>query len=144
MPWDLPEDRLHFRRYTTGRWLLLGRTTFEEMTGWFRDDHTPLVMSRNRDFRPLRGRRVASVEEAAGLAEEAGQKELVVCGGGQIYAAAMPLATRLVITRVASRLESGVPFPTFSPTEWKLVKSEAHAGSPSFCIDQFERGVPSG
>jgi len=48
VPWDLPEDRQHFRRLTQGQWLFLGRRTFEEMLGWFKDHH-PVVLTR----RPL-------------------------------------------------------------------------------------------
>ena len=138
VPWDLPEDKTHFRRYTAGKWLLLGRRTFEEMQGWF-SDHTPLVMTRDAAFKPAMGRRVASVEEAVALAEASEQKELVVCGGGQIYAEAMPHAERLVITRVADRLGAGVAFPKIDPHQWRLVKSESHSGALAFSFDEYER-----
>ena len=35
IPWNLPEDHAHFRAYTAGKTLLIGRTTFQEMLGWF-------------------------------------------------------------------------------------------------------------
>ena len=138
VPWELPEDKVHFRRYTAGKWLLLGRRTFEEMQGWF-SDHTPLVMTRDERYEPAIGKRVSSVEEAVALAEERGQKELVVCGGGQIYAEAMPHAQRLVITRVADRLGAGVAFPKIDPQEWGLVKSEPLSGAMAFSFDEYER-----
>ena len=138
VPWHLPEDRAHFRRYTAGKWLLLGRITFEEMHGWFRD-HTPLVMTRDAGYEPVIGRRVSSVAEAIALAEQAGESELVVCGGGQIYAEAMPCAHRLMITHVAARLGSGVPFPAITPVEWRRTHVEAHEGSPAFRIEQYDR-----
>lgn len=118
VPWDLPEDRDHFRSYTAGKWLLLGRTTYEEMIGWFRD-HTPLVLTRDLAYKPPMGHRVSSIREAIGLAESAGQDELVVCGGAQAYELAMPHAARLHITRVDSRLGSGVSFPSISDTLWR-------------------------
>jgi dihydrofolate reductase len=138
VPWDLPEDKAHFRRYTAGKWLLLGRRTFEEMQGWF-SDHTPLVMTRDAAFKPAMGKRVSSVEEAVALAEQGGQNELVVCGGGQIYAEAMRHAQRLVITRVADRLGAGVAFPKIEPREWRLVKSNPHSGAPTFAFEEYER-----
>ena len=138
VPWELPEDKVHFRRYTAGKWLLLGRRTYEEMQGWF-NDHMPLVMTRDAAFKPAIGKRVSSLEEAIALVEEGGQKELVVCGGGQIYAEAMPHAQRLVITRVADRLRAGVAFPKIDPHEWTLVKSEPHGGAPAFSFDEYER-----
>lgn len=138
VPWDLPEDRAHFRSYTTGKWLLLGRTTYEEMLGWFRD-HTPLVLTRDREYKPSIGHRVSSVDEAISLAEAAGQSELVVCGGEHAYALAMPHATRLLITRVDSRLGSGVPFPAINADDWAVTRTEPHDGDPSFCIEHYER-----
>ena len=138
VPWDLPEDRIHFRRYTAGKWLLLGRTTHEEMLGWFRD-HTPLVMTWNAGYEPPIGRRVSSVAEAIALTDQAGQDELVVIGGGQIFALAMPLAHRLIITQVVDRLGSGVPFPKIDPKKWKLTRSEPHNGVLPFSIEQHDR-----
>lgn len=125
VPWDLPRDRAHFRAYTHGGWLLLGRVTFEEMLGWFKEHH-PLVLSRDSDWRPALGQRVSTVQEALALTDGAGQAELIVCGGGGAYAAAMPLADRLILTHVDAILGSGVAFPPFNEQEWTPVSQEPH------------------
>ena len=138
VPWDLPEDRAHFRSYTAGKWLLLGRTTYEEMLGWFRD-HTPLVLTRDREYKPPVGQRVSTVCEAIDLAAAAGQQELVVCGGQVAFALAMSYASRLIITRVADSLGSGVPFPDIHEDDWVIMRTEPHDGAPSFCIEHYER-----
>ena len=122
VPWKLPADVAHFRAYTAGKWLLLGRRTFEEMIGWFRE-HTPLVMSRDESFVPKIGQRVGSVAEALLLTTA---EELVVCGGAQAYALALPLADRLVLTLVQIQLGEGVPFPTIVLDEWTEVSREPH------------------
>lgn len=142
VPWDSPADRAHFRAFTKDKWLLLGRTTFEEMRGWFAG-HMPLVLSRDPGFRPdPPGRRIESVEEGIDLAAAAGAEELVVCGGGGAYAAAMPFARRLVITRVAERLERGVPFPAIDPDIWEKTDTTQLPGSedaPRLEIEWYER-----
>ena len=139
VPWDLPADRAHYRRCTAGKWLLLGRTTYEEMLGgWFKD-HTPLVLSRDEKWRPPLGRRVMSAEQAIGLTKEAGETELVVCGGRVAFEQAMPFATRLILTRVDSALGAGVPFPRFDEGGWTLVTTERHQGHPSFTIERLEK-----
>jgi dihydrofolate reductase len=125
VPWDLPADREHFRACTAGKWLLLGRSTYEEMIGWF-SDHHPLVLSSNPDFVPAVGQRVASVAEAIALTGAAGQEELLVCGGSQVYAAALPVADRLILTRVDQRLGGGLPFPAFDEAEWPLRVRRRH------------------
>ena len=125
VPWDLPRDRTHFRAATAGQWLLLGRITYEEMTGWFRD-HTPLVLTRGKTYAPGIGRAVHNFEDAIALATAAQAPDLIVCGGSAAYEAAMPQAERLLITRVETNLGSGIPFPTIDPASWRLIASVSH------------------
>ena len=125
VPWDLPRDRVHFRAATAGKWLLLGRRTYQEMLGWFRD-HTPLVLTRDPTFVPPIGQAVRDVPQALELAAAAGVDEIYVCGGSAAYALAMPHADRLLVTHVSTRLGSGVPFPTIETPPWKLVSSTRH------------------
>lgn len=123
IPWRLPKDTAHFRRYTQGKWLLIGRRTFEKMQGWF-TDHTPLVLSSQCGYDPTIGRVVASVPQALALAEAAGQQELVCCGGGQVYAAALPYADKMVLTHIQHRFETkfkAVYFPDWFHEEWQEV-----------------------
>ena len=126
MPWDLPEDKEHFRQSTAGKWLLVGRKTFEEMKGWFRDDQHVLVLSKRRTYRPSVGIRVASVNAAVKEARRAGTQELMVIGGGATYAWAMPHASNLDVTRVHVRLGIGVPFPLMGTSKWRLVGRRPH------------------
>lgn len=127
IPWDLPRDRDHFRHYTAGKWVLVGRRTYAEMGGWFRD-RTPVILSRDPGLVPDRPwHRVArSVPGAIALAEGSGARELVVIGGAEVYAAALPHADRLVLTTIDAEptLEEPVRFPAFSPDRWRLVARE--------------------
>ncbi len=132
VPWNLPQDKEHFRRTTRGQWLLLGRRTYEEMIGWFEDRH-PLVLTRDPSFIPPVGQTVASVEEALQLAGAKGATELFDCGGGGAFAAAMPMADRLILTHVDSTLGDGVPFPTVDLAKWRVTSQQvfpADAANP--------------
>lgn len=124
VPWNLPRDKAHFRRVTAGQWLLLGRRTYQEMLGWFRDHH-PLVLTRDPNFVSSVGKAVSSVEEALQAAGKQGARELLVCGGGGAYAAAMPLADQLVLTHVDTVLGGGVPFQDFQAGDWHQASLEA-------------------
>jgi dihydrofolate reductase len=125
VPWDLPRDRAHFRATTAGKWLLLGRRTYEEMLGWFRD-HTPLVLTRDASFVPPIGKAVSSVQQALDLAAKAGVEEIFVCGGSAAYELAFPHADRLLVTQVGTRLGAGVAFPKIESPPWRLVSSLEH------------------
>lgn len=123
IPWRLPKDTAHFRRYTQGKWLLLGRHTFEEMLGWF-TDHTPLVLSSACGYEPEIGHVVASVPQALAQANESGEQELVCCGGARTYAAALPYAHRLVLTRIHHHFTPqarAVYFPEWNGDEWQML-----------------------
>ncbi|MBK8041081.1 MAG: dihydrofolate reductase [Verrucomicrobiaceae bacterium] len=122
VPWDLPRDRVHFRSATAGKWLLLGRRTYDEMIGWFRD-HTPLVLTRDPTFVPPIGKAVLSVAQALDLAAEAGVEEIFVCGGSAAYELAFPHADRLLVTQVGRLLGAGAAFPKIEMPPWRLVSS---------------------
>lgn len=129
IPWKLPDDVAHFRAYCAGKWLLLGRHTYEEMTGWFKPDQHPLVLTSACGYDPKPGRGVASVPQALALAEAAGQDELVCIGGGQVFATAMAHATRLVITHVHHAFapdERPVYFPPISTDLWEEKHRKEH------------------
>ncbi len=125
VPWDLPRDRVHFRTATARKWLLIGRRTYEEMLGWFRD-HTPLVLTRDPTFVPPIGKAVSSVQQALDLAAEAGVEEIFVCGGSAAYELAFPHADRLLVTHVGTRLGGGVAFPKIETPPWRLVSCIEH------------------
>jgi dihydrofolate reductase len=127
VPWDLPLDRAQYRAYTENKWLLIGRRTYEEMLGWFKSGHHPLVLTRARQISPeaaISPQVVYSISQALLIAQN--QPELVCCGGAEIYAAAMPYAQRLVITHVHEFLGSGLPFPPISLREWEPVSRKSH------------------
>jgi dihydrofolate reductase len=125
IPWHLPDDIQHFRSYTAGKPLLVGRRTYQEMIGWFRADQRVFVLTRDADFHPEVGEVVddvlTAIRHTAGSAQE-----LVVIGGGQIYAAALPWAQRIILTRVHTKLRQGIAFPPLSADLWQEIESATH------------------
>ncbi|MES2709467.1 MAG: dihydrofolate reductase [Verrucomicrobiota bacterium] len=120
IPWRLPRDTAHFRARAAGRWLLLGRRTFEQMRGWFQPGQVPLVLTSDESLSVPGGRVCHSVEEAIRLAEAHGMEELLVCGGGSVYAATLPMAAKVILTTVEAELEGDVFFPELPAGGWRL------------------------
>lgn len=128
IPWSLPRDKAHFRFRTSGRWLLIGRTTYLEMKGWF-GDRTPIVLTRTESFTPTsKSHRIAnSVPQAIELAGKNGISELLVCGGSSVYDAALPFSDRLIVTKISFDGEVIEPvfFPEFEKDQqWELTERE--------------------
>ncbi len=136
IPWRLPRDQRHFRSYTAGKAMLLGRRTFAEMLGWFTNQR-PIVISRDADYAsggaPQNFKVGASVPAAIEIAREAGESELVVSGGAQIYELALPFADELLITEVHAQFDGDSFFPEYPPTNWQEIprqRFEADAENP--------------
>lgn len=131
MPWDLPAELAHFRAYTRGKTVIMGRKTFDAMMqalGRPMPGRHNIVVSRSQDHGYPEGVDVVgSVEEAIELAKKDGLPEVCVIGGGAIYEAALPYANRISLSRVHAVIEGGEAFfPEFSMDEWKEVSREEY------------------
>ncbi|MBU6282947.1 dihydrofolate reductase [bacterium] len=126
LPWRLSADLRRFRELTTGHHVVMGRRTWESI-GRPLPGRTNVVLSRDPFFRPEDESVVVepSLEDALARARRAGETELFVIGGAEVYALALPVADRIELTRVAARVEGDVRFPPLDPTEW----SEQAVGS---------------
>ncbi|NNE93652.1 MAG: diacylglycerol kinase [Verrucomicrobiales bacterium] len=121
IPWDLPRDAYHFRTYTAGKFMLLGRKTFEEMEGWF-TTQIPIVLTGKSDYKVENGHVADSVESGRDIAKEQGAPELVVSGGASVYEAALPLADQLVLTFVEEEIPGEVQFPDYeAEADWETL-----------------------
>lgn len=132
LPWHLPEDLRYFRRVTMGKPLVMGRRTFESI-GRPLPGRTNIVISRNPQFRAEGTRVVASLDDALQLARDIaladGVDELLVIGGAEIYAQAIPRADRLYLTLVHSAVEGDALLPPIDWREWRETGRERHRGS---------------
>ena len=126
MPWRLSSDMQRFKRLTMGKPVVMGRKTFESI-GKPLAGRLNVVVSRQPDFRPAGVTVAASLDAALALAAKAAGSdngEVMVAGGGEIYAAAIGLVDRLYITHVEARPEGDTRFPDIDPTVWRATATE--------------------
>jgi dihydrofolate reductase len=122
LPWRLSSDLQRFKKLTMGHHLIMGRKTYESI-GRPLPGRITIVVSRNPDYR-LDGCLVAlSLEEALRIAEQRGEQEVFVIGGGEIFQEVMNRADRIYLTRVITVLEADTYFPAFRTDEWEVVES---------------------
>ena len=129
MPWHLPEDLKYFKRVTMGKPVIMGRNTFESI-GRPLPGRPNIVISRNADYKADGITLVNSLDAALKAAQQllpAGQDEVMVIGGAQIYAQALPQATRLYLTEVDAEPEADAFFPAINRSEWQETARESHA-----------------
>ena len=121
--WHIKEDMRFFRTTTSGHAVIMGRKTFESLGSKPLPKRTNIVIT--RADRSFDGALTAhSLDEAAAMA--AGDEEIFVIGGAQIYAEALKSADRLYITRVYRDYEGDTAFPDINLSEWRLVAEERH------------------
>ncbi|HTA21270.1 MAG TPA: dihydrofolate reductase [Polyangia bacterium] len=122
VPWDLPEDRAHFRRSTLGHAVIMGRKTWDE-TGRPLDGRRNLVVSRagavsgRDDEREV----TATLEDAIARARTTDAAPFVI-GGAELFRLALPLATRLVLTELTFDAEGDTYFPPFDRAAWRVTE----------------------
>ncbi len=140
LPWHLPADLHHFKTLTMGKPMIMGRRTFESLPGLL-PGRPHIVLTRNRDYRPSGAQVAHTLEEALALAGAVA--EVMVIGGAQIYALALPRARRLHLTEVEVQVAGDAHFPELDPADWRLVSRrcfEADARNPHpYCFLEYER-----
>jgi dihydrofolate reductase len=118
MPWHLPADLAHFKRVTMGKPIVMGRKTYASI-GRALPGRLNVVVTRDRAFRADGVAVAHSLDDALAACGEAA--EVMVIGGGEIYAAALPLASRIHLTEVHATVEGDTRFPALNPAEWQEV-----------------------
>lgn len=130
IPWRLPRDIAFFREYTANKWLILGRKTYGQMRGWFKEGHKPLILTSSPTLELVQGQKVRTLREALTIAKDAGAEEVVCCGGAQVYAECLPLADTLILTLIHNTFPTGenpVYFPEYQNLGWQEIRREYHA-----------------
>ncbi len=149
--WRLKSDLRRFRELTWGKPMIMGRKTFESI-GKALPGRKTVVVTRDPGF-SAEGVEVAhgfaeAVARAMRLAGEMGAQEIAVVGGAEIYALALPHASRLHLTLVHAAPEGDVRFPDFDRSAFREVRREARPKGPDdehpFTFVELERTQPLG
>lgn len=124
MPWHLPDDLKRFKALTLGKHVLMGSKTALAI-GRILPGRINLVLTRGSKA-AFAGQRVVHSIDAA--LDVAGGEDLLVIGGGEIYALALPRATRLHLTWVDTiATDADTFFPRFDRRKWRETSRTAHA-----------------
>ncbi len=150
LPWHLPEDLRYFKRMTLGKPVIMGRKTFDSI-GRPLPGRLNIVVTRQASWQfpgvvPARSLE-AALEVAAGSTRASEQEaELMIMGGAQIYALALPLAQRLYLTEVHAQVDGDAWFPALVPEQWQATAREDHQASGDNPFDYsfviYERKPP--
>lgn len=122
LPWRIPEDLKRFKALTMGHRIIMGRKTFDSI-GKPLPGRTTVIVTRNRGLPVPAGCLVThSLEEA--IAACAGNLEVFVAGGAELYAQALSLADTLYLTELQQEVDGDAHFPEFGRSVWQEIARE--------------------
>jgi dihydrofolate reductase len=126
IPWRIPGEQAEFKKLTMGHVLLLGRTTYESI-GRPLPGRTTIVLTRSPSWSADGVLVAASLDDALALAAPL-PGDLMVVGGAQVYAAALPIATEQMISEVPLEPVGDVFYPAYDAAAWLEASREVFDG----------------
>lgn len=127
IPWHIPADLRRFKELTMGHHIVMGRRTWESINRLL-PGRTTVIVTRNTAFGVPGAKIARSVEEALQLC--AGDSEIFVIGGAEIFRAALPYAQRIYLSAIEADVEGDTIMPPIDLGGWQLVSDEAHPAAP--------------
>jgi len=146
IPWRVPSDMAFFKKTTLGKPIIMGRKQYETV-GKPLPGRTNIVITRQQDYQPEGVLVVHDIDAALARAQEIavadGVDEIMIIGGGELYAQMMERADRLYITHIDLSPDGDVRFPAITPEKWSVVDLPEVAPSPkdeaSYRVKVYER-----
>jgi dihydrofolate reductase len=139
MPWHLPAELQHFKQATMGKTIVMGRKTWQAI-GRPLPGRQNVVISRDRAFDAAGADLAGSLADAVELAQA---DEVMVIGGGQIYAMALPVAQRMILTIIDIEPRADTCFPEWDQQQWSKTKERhfpvAEDNALAYRIVEFTR-----
>jgi dihydrofolate reductase len=115
MPWHLPADLVHFKELTSGHAIIMGRRTWESI-GKPLPNRLNIVVTRQEDYVAEDVTVVHSLEDGI---VAAGTQRIFLVGGGEMYKEALPIASKMHITRIDALIDGDTKFPEIDELIWQ-------------------------
>ena len=125
LPWHMPDDMAYFKNTTWGHHIVTGRKNYEA-EGEALPGRVNIVLTRKENYHIPDGIVAHRLEDAVAIAREAGEEELFIVGGAEIYNLAMEITDRIYLTRIHATMEGDTFYPPLNMDNWEEVSREAH------------------
>lgn len=122
--WHLSDDLKRFKNLTSGHHIIMGRKTFESFPKPL-PNRTHIVITRQENYKVAEGIIVVNTLSDAIDAAKSDSQPFVI-GGGEIYKQALPLASKIELTRVHETFVADTFFPEIDTSIWKETAKTFH------------------
>lgn len=150
LAWRLPDDLRRLRLLTMGHIVLMGRTTAQGL-GRLLPGRASIILTRSPGYTPHQPQDDATPPACVALGIEGAQtlarlriaqgwpQEIFVLGGGEVYRAMVPLASRALLTLVPGRHGCDVACPELDLACVRGWQETAREQGPLLAVDGQER-----
>jgi len=136
IPWKIKGEQIRFKELTTGKTIIMGRKSFQEI-GRPLPNRKTIVISNTENIVFDNCMSVKSLIEALDLVK--GEEEVFVAGGGQVYKEAFPYADKIYITIIDKIIEGNVYFPEINKYDFVKTYEERIEGEIPYTYYTYER-----
>ncbi len=128
-PFHISADFRRFKQLTLSHPIIMGRRTYEALPGGALPGRRNIVVSRSESFSAPDAEIARSLDDAIAMCHDADR--IFIIGGGQIYAPAMAVADKLLLTEVdADVTDADTFFPDVDPAVWTLTETSEPETDP--------------
>lgn len=125
LPWHVSSDLKLFREITLGKPVIMGRRTWESLPRQPLPGRRNIVITRQPGYVAQGAEVAGSLDEAFGMC--AGEAEVSIIGGAQVYRDALDRTDRIYLTRIHLDAEGDTFLPKLDPDHWREVERRSFA-----------------
>ncbi len=122
--WQLSSDLKRFKELTTGHAVIMGQKTMESLPKKYLPNRTNIVLTDDPNFSSENIIPAFSIADALNKATYYDNEEIFIIGGGSVYKQFLPLADKLYLTVVHTKIDGDTYFTKIDESNWKLEFSE--------------------
>jgi dihydrofolate reductase len=137
IPWKIAGEQKIFKTITMGHTVIMGRKTFESLDQPLAG-RTNIIVTRQRDYRAEGCMVVHDLASAIKCCAQ-DEDEAFICGGGQLYHEALPLADRIYLTVIPKEIPGDTYFPDIPSAEFRVKESKSIQGAEPYGFHIYER-----
>jgi dihydrofolate reductase len=137
IPWKIPGEQKIFKKITSGHAVIMGRKTYESI-GRPLPGRTNIIVTRQKGYRAEGSIVVHNLADALNHCPQ-DEDEAFICGGGQLYREAFPLADRIYLTLIPREIRGDTYFPEISAADFRVKESRAIEGVEPYNFYIYER-----
>lgn len=123
LPWKLSADLNRLKSLTMGHHIIMGRKTWESL-GRLLPGRIHVVITNQKNYLAEGAIVVNSLEE--GIQKSAGDDDVFIFGGGEIFKNALSLTDKIFMTVVHAQVDGDAFFPSLNSDDWQEVERERH------------------